>query len=273
MGVLNVTPDSFSDGGELYRESAVDLDRVLERAKGMREAGAAVLDIGGESTRPGAEPVTVEEELRRVIPVIDALRELDLIISVDTRHASVAQAAIEAGVHMVNDVSAGSDEGIRRRVADSGVGYALMHMQGQPQTMQTAPSYTNVVAEVRGFLQDRVARCLQSGIEKDRLLIDPGFGFGKTVEHNLKLLAGLSAVRFDELPLLVGLSRKTTIGAVTGRALEDRVYGSVAAALIAAQNGANLIRVHDVAATADALQIWRAVREHPFDSQTKGIEG
>lgn len=259
MGVLNVTPDSFSDGGQLYQNEQVCLQQVLDRAEQMRADGARVLDIGGESTRPGAHAVSRQEELQRVIPVVEALQELDIIISVDTRHAAVAAAAIQAGAHLINDVGAGADAAMLPTVANTQVGYALMHMQGTPANMQQAPSYTNVVSEVQSFLAERVAVCRKAGIAEDCLLVDPGFGFGKTVDHNLKLLACLQQVRVDALPILVGLSRKSTIGTVTGRAVEARVYGSVAAALLAAERGADLIRAHDVAATMDGLKMLRAV--------------
>ncbi len=264
MGVLNITPDSFSDGGELYRNGEVCLQEVLARGAAMAAQGARVLDVGGESTRPGAAAVTVQEELQRVIPVVEALSDLDIIVSVDTRHALVAQAAIDAGAHLINDVGAGADEGMLPVIAATGVGYALMHMQGTPQNMQDAPAYTDVVAEVRQFLAARVERCRRAGIANENLLIDPGFGFGKTTAHNLRLLACLEDIRIDDLPILVGLSRKRTIGAVTGREVSERVYGSVAAALLAAERGANLVRVHDVAATIDALRLLQAVVEqHP----------
>ena len=262
MGVLNITPDSFSDGGEFYRDGAICLQQVVTRATAMAAQGAKVLDVGGESTRPGAAPVTVQEELQRVIPVVEALTDLDIIVSVDTRHGLVAQAAIDAGAHLINDVGAGADEDMLRIVAATGVGYALMHMQGTPQNMQDAPSYADVVAEVRQFLASRVAQCRRAGVAAEHLLIDPGFGFGKTTAHNLRLLACLEDIRVDDLPILVGLSRKRTIGAVTGREVNERVYGSVAAALLAAERGANLVRVHDVAATMDVLKLLQAVQEH-----------
>ena len=261
MGVLNITPDSFSDGGQLYADSDVLLDAVTQRAQAMLSAGAVVLDVGGESTRPGAAPVTVAEELRRVIPVVVALRELDTIVSVDTRHTEVALAAIAEGAQLINDISAGSDPAMLDAVAATDAGLALMHMQGSPATMQTAPSYVDVIGEVRAFLATRIAACESAGIAPERLIIDPGFGFGKSIEHNLLLLAKLQDVRIKELPILVGLSRKSTVGAITGREVDERVHGSVAAALLAAQQGADLLRVHDVAATMDALNMLRAVTQ------------
>ncbi len=269
MGVLNITPDSFSDGGELFAANQVLHDQLLTRARAMLAAGARVLDVGGESTRPGAEPVSLSEELQRVIPVVQTLRQLDTIISVDTRHAAVAAAAIEAGADLINDIGAGSDPDMLRTVCASEVGYALMHMQGTPANMQRAPQYDDVVAQVRDFLQQRVAACRAAGMADTRLLIDPGFGFGKSIAHNLTLLANLEQLRIDDVALLVGLSRKSTIGAVTGREVDARVHGSVAAALIAAQQGANLIRVHDVGATMDALNILRAVGDAAHASETE----
>ena len=262
MGVLNVTPDSFSDGGQLFKHHQLDLQQVLDRAAAMKAAGAVVLDVGGESPRPGAAAVSEAEELRRVIPVIEALQSMDIIVSVDTRHAAVAAAAVEAGVHLINDVSAGADADMLELVAVSGVGYALMHMQGTPQHMQDAPHYDNVVTEVRDFLAMRVSCCLAAGITRDQLIIDPGFGFGKTVAHNLQLLSCLEELRVDDIPMLVGLSRKSTIGAVTGRDVEDRVYGSVTAAVLAAERGAKLIRVHDVGPTMDGLKLLAAIASH-----------
>ena len=260
MGVLNITPDSFSDGGQLLCGTQADLGRVRQVAEGMIAAGAAVLDIGGESTRPGAVPVTVTEELDRVIPVLRALRDLDTIVSVDTRHAEVAAAAIDAGADLINDVSAGADPLMLKTVAAAQVGFAMMHMQGLPQTMQHAPTYTEVVVEITGYLQQRYAACLDAGIEPQRLIVDPGFGFGKTMEHNLMLLANLSDLRVAERPILVGLSRKSMLGKITGRDVGERVHASVAAALLAAERGADLLRVHDVAATQDALELLTAMR-------------
>jgi dihydropteroate synthase len=268
MGVLNITPDSFSDGGLLFPRqkgstkgaTQADLDRVRRVAEDMIAAGATVLDIGGESTRPGAAPVSIEEELDRVIPVLSALRELDTIVSLDTRHAQVAAAAIEVGVDLINDVSAGADPQMLQVVADAQVGFALMHMQGLPETMQQAPTYVAVVGEIATYLSERYSACLEAGIDPQRLIFDPGFGFGKTIEHNLMLLANLSALRVAERPLLVGLSRKSMLGQIAGRKVHDRVHASVAAALLAAERGADLLRVHDVAATQDALKLLTAMR-------------
>jgi dihydropteroate synthase len=260
MGIVNVTPDSFSDGGEhADAESAV--------AHGLRLAaeGADLLDIGGQSTRPGAQEVSLEEELSRVIPVIQRLAvETALPISIDTSRPDVMRAAVAAGAGMINDVYALRREGALDVAAQLGVPVVLMHMQGEPRSMQDAPQYDDVVADVHRFLAERIFAAEMAGIAKKRIVVDPGFGFGKTSAHNLLLLARFD--RFSELgvPVLAGLSRKKTIGELTGRSdPHDRVHGSVAAALIAAQRGATLLRVHDVAATVDALAVWNAVAAQP----------
>lgn len=260
MGVLNITPDSFSDGGSYFERGQVDVARVRGAAEEMLDGGAAVLDVGGESTRPGADPVTLVEELGRVIPVIEALARLDTIVSVDTRHAEVARVAVQAGARMVNDVSAAADPDMLGVVTSTQVGYAVMHMQGTPQTMQHSPHYADVVSEVRDYLSTRVDCCVAAGVDPARLMVDPGFGFGKTMAHNTELLSRLQDLRCRDLPLLVGLSRKSMLGAITGRAVGERVHASVAAALLAAQRGADLLRVHDVAATSDALKVLTALR-------------
>jgi len=261
LGIVNVTPDSFSDGGEhATTEAAV--------AHGLRLAaeGADALDVGGESTRPGAPEVPLEEELRRVVPVVERLaRETALPISIDTSKPEVMRAAVAAGAGMVNDVRALRGEGALEAAAALGVPAVLMHMLGEPRSMQDDPRYDDVVGDVHRFLAERIFAAEMAGIPKSRIVVDPGFGFGKTVEHNLALLAQLE--RFTELgvPVLAGLSRKKTIGVLTGR--EDphaRVHGSVAAHLIAAQRGAMLLRVHDVAATVDALKVWAAVAAVPM---------
>jgi dihydropteroate synthase len=260
MGIVNVTPDSFSDGGAHFDPGAAV-------AHGLRLAaeGADILDVGGESTRPGAEEVPLEEELRRVVPVIGRLvRETGLPVSVDTSKPQVMRAAVEAGAGMVNDIHALRREGALDAAAELGVPVVLMHMQGEPRSMQDAPEYDDVVGEVHRFLAERIFVAEMAGIAKKRLLVDPGFGFGKTTQHNLQLLARLD--RFVELgvPVLAGLSRKRMIGELTGReAPGDRVHGSVAAHLVAAQRGARIVRVHDVAATVDALKLWHAVAEVP----------
>ena len=259
MGVLNITPDSFSDGGSLYDDTAIPLDKILLNAQRMIDAGARVLDVGGESSRPGAQAITVAEEIRRVLPVVKALKTLDCIISVDTRNGETARATIDAGAHMINDISAGSDVGVMAAVANSGVAYALMHMQGLPQTMQKNPQYDQVVAEVAQFLQRRYQACLSLGIGAQRMLIDPGFGFGKTLQHNLLLLAHLEALRIDGCPILVGMSRKSMLGQITGHDVDDRLAAGIAAAVLAVQNGADLVRTHDVKETVDGLKVWSSL--------------
>jgi dihydropteroate synthase len=258
MGVINVTPDSFSDGGRLFAGTP-DLPRILDLAQAMIAEGAAILDVGGESTRPGAEPVASDDECRRVLPVVERLLDLDIIVSVDTSKPAVARRALAAGAHLVNDVTGGRDPAMREVVAASAAALCVMHMQGEPRTMQAAPHYRDVVAEVRAFLAARVAECRAAGIGDERLLLDPGFGFGKTLQHNLALLRDLPQLRVDGLPLLVGLSRKAMIGTLTGRPLERRAAGSAAAALLAAERGADVVRVHDVAETADALAVLAAL--------------
>lgn len=262
MGVLNVTPDSFSDGGRYLDPAA-----ALGRATRLAEEGAAIVDVGGESTRPGAAPVDAAEELRRVIPVIERLAaSLAVPVSVDTRKPEVMRQALAAGASMVNDVSALAAPGAIDAVAGSAAAACLMHMQGEPGTMQAAPRYEDVVGEVRGFLRGRVEACLAAGIPRERLVVDPGFGFGKTLEHNVALLAGLAAIAADGLPVLAGLSRKRMVGALTGRAEGDRLAGSLAAAVLAAVNGARIIRAHDVRETVDALAVLAAcgpLRDNP----------
>jgi dihydropteroate synthase len=257
MGVLNVTPDSFSDGGRFA-------DPQAAIAQGVRLAaeGAALIDVGGESTRPGAEGVSLEEELARVVPVIRALRAAtDAILSVDTSKPEVMAAAAAAGAGLINDVRALRAPGALAAARASGCAVCLMHMQGEPRTMQQAPRYADVTAEVRAFLDERVLACRAAGFAAEQLLIDPGFGFGKTFAHNLTLLRHLSELTRADVPLLVGLSRKALLGKLTGRAAGERVYGSVALAVIAAERGARIIRAHDVAATVDALKVIAALDE------------
>ena len=254
MGILNVTPDSFSDGGRYCR-----LPDAVARAEELVAEGAAIVDVGGESTRPGAGPVALDEELRRVIPVIERLAgSLPVPISVDTRKPGVMRAAIAAGASMVNDVTALGEPGALDAVADSGVAACLMHMQGEPRTMQREPRYADVLFEVRDFLRGRVARCIEAGIPVSRLVVDPGFGFGKTLAHNLELLRRLPEIAAVGPPVLAGLSRKSLVGQLTGRGSGNRLGGSVALALLAAQGGARILRVHDVAPTVDALRIVAA---------------
>ena len=257
MGVLNVTPDSFSDGG-LH----ATLDLAITHAENMIAEGADIIDIGGESTRPGSPAVPEEEELGRVMPVIYALRDCGKPISLDTRRPMVMRAAIDAGIDMINDIEGFRSAGALSAVSDSDCALCIMHMQGDPQTMQQEPRYADVVAEVSAFLEERIAAAKVVGIAANRLCIDPGFGFGKTLAHNLVLLAQIGKIQSDlQMPLLAGLSRKSMIGQITGKPLEQRMVGSVAAALLAAINGARILRVHDVAETVDALKIWQAVEQ------------
>lgn len=255
MGVVNVTPDSFSDGG-LY----VSAKQAVAHARRLIEEGADILDIGGESTRPGAALVALDEERRRVLPVLEALVGCGVPLSVDTRKPEFMREAIAAGAAMINDVTALADPAALAAVSRSPVAVCLMHMQGDPGTMQVNPAYQDVVREVRDYLAQRVAAAERAGIARDRIVVDPGFGFGKTVEHNLALLRALAEFRPLGGALLVGLSRKAMLGKLTGREPQDRVHASVAAALLAVQNGAQIVRVHDVAATRDALAVWQAVK-------------
>ncbi|MGI4717193.1 MAG: dihydropteroate synthase [Janthinobacterium lividum] len=254
MGILNVTPDSFSDGGRYQ-----GLEFALSHAEEMIRDGATMIDIGGESTRPGSPSVPVAEELARVMPALYALRTLDVALSVDTCKPEVMREAIIAGADMINDINGFRAPGAIDAVRDSDCGLCLMHMQATPQTMQQAPQYVDVVQDVIDFLAARVASMVGEGIARERICIDPGFGFGKTVEHNYALLRNLARIR-DEvgLPVLAGLSRKSMIGAVVNRPVERRVAGSVAGALAAVAHGARIVRVHDVADTVDALKVWHA---------------
>lgn len=256
MGIVNVTPDSFSDGGQFSQTES-----AISHAMQLIEEGAAVLDIGGESTRPNATPVPLDEEHRRVMPVIAGLvaRNIPVPISIDTYKPQVMQAAIEAGASIVNDVRALQETGALDIVAKSQVGVCLMHMQGTPQTMQENPDYDDVVAEVSAFLAQRRDTCLQAGIAQNRIMLDPGFGFGKTRAHNITLAKELAQLRSLNCPLLVGLSRKSVLGQMTGNDVDARLYASVAAAVISATKGANLLRVHDVKATVEALKVVTAL--------------
>lgn len=255
MGVVNVTPDSFSDGG--LHEST---EQAVAHARRLIEEGADILDIGGESTRPGSAPVALDEERRRVLPVLVALAGCGVPLSVDTRKPGLMAEAIAAGAVMVNDVTALGAPAALEAVAAAPAAVCLMHMQGEPGTMQENPVYQNVVREVRDFLAQRVAAAERAGITRDRIVVDPGFGFGKTVEHNLALLRSLAEFRSLGVALMAGLSRKAMLGKLTGREPRERIHASVAAALLAVQNGAHIVRVHDVAATRDALAVWRAVK-------------
>ncbi len=252
MGIVNVTPDSFSDGG-----CFIDPRFAVAHAHRLVEEGADILDIGGESTRPGAQPVSPQEELDRVMPVLEGVRGLGVPVSVDTMKPAVMRAAIEAGAAMINDVYGFRAPGAWAAVKDSACALCIMHMRGEPRTMQDDPHYDDVVAEVESFLLDRLASAKAAGIAHERVYIDPGFGFGKTLGHNLALLRALSSLaRLG--PVLVGLSRKRMIGALTGRDLQDRMAGSLAAAIRAVENGARIVRVHDVKETVDALKVWEA---------------
>ncbi len=257
MGILNVTPDSFSDGGRFD-----DPGSARRQAAEMASEGAAIIDIGGESTRPGARGVGVQEELDRVIPVIEAVRSVtDVPVSVDTSKAAVMREAVAAGAIMINDVYALRSDGALQAAVDLQVPVCLMHMQGEPRTMQADPSYGDVVADVLAFLEERVAACVSAGLTEDLVVVDPGFGFGKTPGHNVELLANLRQLRARGRPVLFGASRKSTLGELTGRDVHERVAASIAAAVIAVMNGADIVRVHDVGATVDALRVAQAVIE------------
>ena len=256
MGVLNVTPDSFSDGGRFS-----SLDAAITQAELMIGSGVDIIDIGGESTRPGSPPLSIEEELRRVMPVLYALRDCGKPISVDTRRPEVMQEAMIAGVDMINDITGFRDEDSLSLLRDSDCALCIMHMQGTPQTMQHDPSYDDVVREVSEFLAHRADAAVSEGIDSRRLCVDPGFGFGKTLEHNLALLANVERIQLElGLPLLVGLSRKGMIGKLTDKPVEQRMAGSIAAALYAIAQGARIVRVHDVAETVDAINVWQAAK-------------
>ena len=252
MGILNVTPDSFSDGARYQH-----LDKALFHAEQMIRDGASIIDIGGESTRPGADEVSLDEELYRVIPVIERLAsELDVWLSVDTYKPEVMNESIRAGAHLINDICALQEPGALSVVAESGVPVCLMHMQGKPRTMQQAPHYNNLCGEIYAFFQERINTALVAGIKKEQLILDPGFGFGKTLEQNYELLGRLDHFHTLDLPLLVGMSRKSMIGQLLDRPVTERTAGSIAAALFAVQQGASIIRVHDVKETADALHVF-----------------
>ena len=262
MGVINVTPDSFSDGGSLYRAGELNLDHAMERARAMVDAGAAILDIGGESTRPGAGIVSLDQELARVIPLVTAISaELDVITSVDTSSPEVMLAAKAAGAGIINDVRALSRDGALAAAAASGLPICVMHMQGLPDTMQKAPAYQDVVCEVKSFLTAAVQRCQRAGIDSERILIDPGIGFGKSVTHNLQLLGGLSELAATGQAVVVGFSRKSMIGKLLKRDMNQRLPASLALAVLAVERGASIIRTHDVAETVDAVAMSVALRE------------
>ena len=255
MGILNVTPDSFSDGG-LF----LSADKAVDHVARMIDEGADIIDIGGESTRPGATPVSADEENERVIPIIEALSQrFKVLLSIDTSKAKVMHAAVTAGAGMINDVRALSEDTALQMAAEMSVPVCLMHMQGQPGTMQDKPAYEDVLVEVREFLAERIEICVAAGIDKNRLILDPGFGFGKTQQQNFSLLNGLESLSIDGLPILAGLSRKSLIGQTLGLPVDERVYASIALALLAVKNGASIIRVHDVKATCEAIRMFEAV--------------
>ncbi len=262
MGVINTTPDSFSDGGSLYAGSKLDLTQVLRRALAMVEQGASILDVGGESTRPGATPVSLQQELDRVIPCIEGIRaHSDVAISVDTSSPQVMRAATVAGASMINDVRALGREGAVTAAVELQLPVCLMHMQGQPGDMQAQPQYDDVVQEVIDFLLARVEQCLAAGLKAQHIYLDPGFGFGKTVDHNLQLLQGLPRIAALGYPLLVGLSRKSMIGKLLGREVNKRLPASLALAVLAAERGASIIRSHDVEETVDAIAMVNALAD------------
>ena len=258
MGILNVTPDSFSDGGKFTH-----LQTALSQAEDMIAAGATIIDIGGESTRPGAEEVSEADELERVIPVLKAIKQkFDVLVSIDTSKAAVMKAAIENGADLINDVRALQNKDCLAILASSDVPICLMHMQGLPRTMQNEPSYNNVIDDIVLFFEQRIQACIDAGIARERLILDPGFGFGKTLEQNFHLLANLSAFAKLKCPILAGISRKSMIGNLLNRDVKQRLAGSLSAAIIAAQQGAQIIRVHDVQETVDALTILKAVADN-----------
>ncbi len=257
MGILNVTPDSFSDGGRFAGR-----DSALRQAEAMSRDGAAIIDVGGESTRPGATDVSEQEELDRVLPVIEAVVDaVDVPVSIDTSKPAVMRAAVGAGAAMINDIRALREDGALEAAVELQRPVCLMHMQGQPRTMQRQPGYGDVVAEVAEFLAERVRACAAAGLAEDKIIVDPGFGFGKTPRHNIELLANLRQLRSVGRPILVGLSRKSTLGELTGRDVGDRLPASIAAAVFAVVEGARIVRVHDVRETVDAMRVTAAVLE------------
>lgn len=262
MGIVNVTPDSFSDGGQYF-----SVDKALIQARKLVDEGAAIIDIGGESTRPGSSPVEVDEEIRRVLPAIQAISsELDVVVSIDTMKADVMRAAVDAGAGLINDVNALRSNGALQAAAELNVPVCLMHMQGSPQTMQQSPHYDDVLAEVMTFLKQRVTACENAGIARDKLLLDPGFGFGKRAKHNLRLMKHLQTFMTLNLPLLVGVSRKSIVGEMLNVSVDERLSGSLALASIAVWQGAKIIRSHDVRETVQAIRLCQYVQQvNDFD--------
>ncbi|HKO88240.1 MAG TPA: dihydropteroate synthase [Burkholderiales bacterium] len=254
MGIVNVTPDSFSDGGKYFDPAA-----AVARARALVAEGADILDIGGESSRPGAAPVALAEELARVLPVLEGLSGIAVPISVDTVKPEVMRAAIGAGASIINDITALKAPGAMEAIAGSAAAVCLMHMQGEPRSMQANPQYEDVVTEVSDYLAERVDAALKAGIARERIMIDPGYGFGKTLEHNIRLLRGLPQLAALGVPVLAGWSRKSSLGKITGRVAEERMPASLAAGLLCVQYGAKILRVHDVAATRDVIAVWEAV--------------
>ena len=265
MGVVNVTPDSFSDGG---RHDSIDA--AIAHARRLVAEGAQLLDIGGESTRPGAAPVAPDEEIARLVPVVDALRDCGVPLSVDTRHPETMRSVLERGVDMINDVGALRARGAIEAVCESGCGLCLMHMQGEPGTMQQAPAYGDVVSEVGQFLRERADALVAAGVSRERIVVDPGIGFGKTLRHNLLLLEAMDKLAAAGQPVLVGVSRKSMIGALTDRPADRRLAGSLAAMLAAVARGAAIVRVHDVAESRDALRVWQAIDEAQQEQAIRG---
>ncbi|MDP6967833.1 MAG: dihydropteroate synthase [Gammaproteobacteria bacterium] len=260
MGVVNVTPDSFSDGGSLYTNNSVSVAAAVDRAAVMVAEGASIIDVGGESTRPGADAVSVEQELSRVIPVIEAIRQrFAVAVSIDTSTPQVITAAAQAGVGLINDVRALQRDGALQAAAETGLPICLMHIKGEPKTMQQAPCYADLVAEIRAYFEQRIKACAAVKISREKLLLDPGFGFGKTLQHNLQLLKHMQQLTTFDLPLLVGMSRKSMIGNTLNKPVDERLYGGLAVAVLAFERGANIVRTHDVGATVDALQMAQAV--------------
>ena len=266
MAILNITPDSFSDGGVLYKGDQPNIEGangVLARAEKMLEEGADILDVGGESTRPGAVRPSVDEELARVIPVVQSLKQnFDCNISIDTSSAEVMREAVSSGARLINDVRALREPGALQAASELQADICLMHMRGSPESMQDNPQYQDVLSEVTNFLKARVDACVEVGINQKRICIDPGFGFGKSFEHNMQLMQNLSGLTQLNLPLLVGVSRKGMIGQITGKSIDQRTAGSLAMAQVALDRGANILRVHDVAETCDMIRVWSAIQQH-----------
>lgn len=269
MGILNVTPDSFSDGGSLYQQHKLSLDKALQRAEAMVNAGAAIIDIGGESTRPGAEPVSLQQEMDRVLPVVEKLAaSLDVIISVDTSQPEVIKATAKAGAGLINDIRALQQDGALAAVAATGLPVCLMHMQGtSPKNMQAKIHYEDVVQEVQHFFQQRIAACKIAGITTNKLMLDPGFGFGKSLEHNLRLLNNIAKFKTQGLPLLIGTSRKSMIGQVLNLSVDQRLYGSLATVAIAVMQKVAIVRVHDVAPTQQVISMINAVQAETVENK------